>query len=134
MKKVTIFDEFKVFISRGNMADVAIAVIMGTAFTRLVNSFVAHLVSPCVSLVTGHVKLKHLSFTYHGTNFRFGLFLEASLNFLMLTVVVFLIVKTINSLRETVTGQHIVIKNEPFTQKSFVCFLVLHTYLNHLST
>lgn len=113
MKKVTILDEFRTFISRGTMADVAVAVIMGSAFTKLVNSCVKNLISPCVSVIMGQVKLTQHSFTYQGAQFNYGAFLQAALNFLVLTIVVFFIVKTINSLRETVTGKHIVIKNEP---------------------
>jgi large conductance mechanosensitive channel len=113
MKKVRILKEFRTFISRGTIVDVAIAVIMGSAFSKLVNSFVINLLSPCVSVILGHVKLTQHFFNYQGTEFHYGAFLQAALNFFVLTVVVFFLVKAINSLRETVTGKHIVIKKEP---------------------
>lgn len=113
MKKVTIFDEFKIFVSRGNMVDVAIAVVMGTAFTKLVNALVSYLISPCISLLIGNAKLSTLAYKHGETVIRYGLVIESAINFLILTIIFFLMVKTINSMRAHITGQHIVIKKEP---------------------
>ncbi len=113
IKKVTMFDEFKVFVKRGNMMDVAIAVVMGSAFTQLVHSIITYLVGPAVGLLIGQSKLANLAFTVGHTVFQYGAVLQATLNFFFMFITAFFIIKAINSIRETITGEEVKIQNEP---------------------
>jgi large conductance mechanosensitive channel len=85
---------FKQFIMRGNVVELAIAVVIGTAFTALVNGIVEGLLNPLVALVGGRRDLSDLwSFTVSGTQFRPGLALDALLTFLLVAAAVYFFIK-----------------------------------------
>ncbi|HRW03837.1 MAG TPA: large conductance mechanosensitive channel protein MscL [Caldilineaceae bacterium] len=92
--------EFREFINRGNVVDLAVAVIMGAAFSAIVNSLVADLVTPAILTpamnAAGVDKLANLSF--HGI--LYGNFLAAVLNFLVVAFTMFLLVKGINTMQK----------------------------------
>ena len=95
------FDEFKKFISRGNVMDLAVGVIMGTAFTRIVTSLVENIITPLLSVITGKVNIADLSATVTDELvIPYGLFLQAIIDFLLIAISVFAIVKLINKFRE----------------------------------
>ncbi|MDR2196401.1 MAG: large conductance mechanosensitive channel protein MscL [Coriobacteriales bacterium] len=91
--------EFKEFISRGNVMDLAVAVIVGAAFSAIINSLVNDLVTPVLSLVTGGIDFGHLTVKFGegdtAAEFRYGTFIQALINFLVVSFVVFLLVKAI---------------------------------------
>ena len=87
--------EFKEFISRGNVLDLAVGVIIGSAFTAIVNSLVTNLINPFIGLFLGKIDLSDLQLAIGGTTFKFGVFLNAVINFLIIAFVVFLIVKAV---------------------------------------
>jgi large conductance mechanosensitive channel len=98
--------EFREFIARGNVMDLAVGIIIGAAFTAIVNSLVGDLINPLIGFVTGGV-----DFTSHvirvgdgedAATFRYGAFITAVINFLIITWVVFLLVKAMNRLRTMV--------------------------------
>jgi large conductance mechanosensitive channel len=92
-------DEFRAFILRGNVIDLAVAVVIGAAFTAVVNSLVANLVTPLIAAIFGQPDFSGLYFTINGSVFRYGAFLNAVISFLLIAVVVFfLIVKPLNAL------------------------------------
>lgn len=97
-----IFKEFKEFISRGNVMDMAVGVIIGGAFTAIVNSLVKDLLNPLLGLLTGGVDFASLAVTIgEGDNpavFAYGAFISAVINFLLISLVLFLIIKGINKL------------------------------------
>lgn len=97
-----IFKEFKEFISRGNVMDMAVGVIIGGAFTAIVNSLVTDLLNPLLGLLTGGVDFSSLAVTIgKGDNpavFAYGSFISAVINFLLISLVLFLIIKGINKL------------------------------------
>jgi len=90
--------EFKDFISRGNVMDLAVGVIMGAAFTAIVESLVSNLVNPLIGLFLGKVDLSNLVFKVGDATFKYGTFIESIINFLIIAFVVFLIVKVMNKI------------------------------------
>jgi large conductance mechanosensitive channel len=95
-----IIKEFKEFINRGNVIDLAVAVIMGAAFTAITTSVVNDLITPFISLITGGIDFSSLSFSLgpgeHAATINYGRFIQAVINFLIISVVVFLMVKGMN--------------------------------------
>jgi large conductance mechanosensitive channel len=90
--------EFREFILRGNLVDLAVAVVIGTAFTALVTSLVANLITPLIAAVGGQPDFSALTFEINGSEFRYGAFLNALLSFLVIAAVVFfLVVKPVNA-------------------------------------
>ncbi|MGK4127975.1 large-conductance mechanosensitive channel protein MscL [Ligilactobacillus saerimneri] len=88
--------EFKEFISRGNVLDLAIGVIIGSAFTAIVTSLVENLINPLIGIFLGKIDLSNLVFSIGEAHFKFGAFLNSVINFLIIAFVVFLIVKAVN--------------------------------------
>ncbi|KRM28142.1 large conductance mechanosensitive channel protein MscL [Schleiferilactobacillus harbinensis] len=93
--------EFKEFISRGSVIDLAVGVLIGGAFNAIVTSLNDTLLSPLVGLFTGGLSLeKNLILTIGKTHLRFGAFLQSVITFLITAFVIFLIVKALNKLRK----------------------------------
>ena len=88
--------EFKEFISRGNVLDLAVGVIIGSAFTAIVTSLVENLINPLIGIFLGKIDLSNLVFSIGEAHFKFGAFLNSIINFLIIAFVVFLIVKAVN--------------------------------------
>ena len=92
--------EFKEFISRGNVVELAVAVIIGAAFTAVVSAVVSGLVTPLIGVIGGK-DYSRMTFTINDSPFRYGLVINAVIYFLTVALVVFfLIVKPINLLNE----------------------------------
>lgn len=91
--------EFRAFILRGNLVDLAVAVVIGTAFTAVVNALVEDLVTPLVAAIGGEPDFAGLTFEINGSEFLYGDFINAALTFLIVAAVVFfLVVKPVNAL------------------------------------
>jgi large conductance mechanosensitive channel len=91
--------EFREFILRGNLVDLAVAVVVGTAFTALVTSMVENLFTPLIAAIGGEPDFSELSFTINGSTFRYGDFVNALIAFLAVaTVLFFFVIKPVNSL------------------------------------
>lgn len=97
MKKV--LGEFKTFIMRGNVIDLAVGVIIGAAFQAIVNSLVNDVISPLIGIFGG-MNFDQMTFTINGSVIFYGKFLTAVLNFLIMAVVIFLLVKVINAVSQ----------------------------------
>jgi large conductance mechanosensitive channel len=94
-----ILKEFRAFILRGNLVDLAIAIVIGTAFTAVVNALVRDLITPLIAAIFGEPNFDALAFTINGSRFAYGDFLNALLTFLIVAAVVFfLVVKPVNLL------------------------------------
>ena len=97
-----LYREFKEFIDRGNVMDLAVAVLMGAAFTAIINALVGDLVTPLLSILTMGVDFNSLEFTIGtGDNaavVKYGSLISAVINFLVVALVVFFLVKGINTL------------------------------------
>ena len=91
--------EFREFILRGNLVELAVAVVIGTAFAAVVSAFVADLVTPLIAAVGGDQDFSNLTFEINGSTFRYGDFINALLTFVIIAAVVFfLVVKPVNAL------------------------------------
>ena len=91
--------EFRQFILRGNLVDLAVAVVIGTAFTAVIGSLVEDLITPLVAAVAGESDFSALTFTVNGSEFRYGDFINALFTFLAVAAVVFfLVIKPVNAL------------------------------------
>lgn len=93
--------EFRDFISRGNVMDLAVGVIMGAAFTAIVTSLVSNLINPLIGLILGKIDLSNMVVKVAGANFKYGSFIESIINFLIIALVVFFLVKGVNKLMRT---------------------------------
>ena len=96
--------EFKTFISRGSVMDMAVGIIIGGAFTAIVNSLVNDLVMPLLSLLTGGFDFTKLSVVLGSgegaATLNYGLFISAVINFLLIAFVIFCLIKSINKMKD----------------------------------
>lgn len=88
--------EFREFIMRGNVIDLAVAVIIGTAFTAIVNSLVNDIIMPIIGAILGGVDFTSLAITVGDAAITYGNFIQAIINFLLIALVLFLIIRAIN--------------------------------------
>jgi large conductance mechanosensitive channel len=92
---------FRDFILRGNLVDLAVAVVIGAAFTALITALVRDVVTPTIAAIGGQPNFSHLSFTINKSHFLYGEFLNALITFLIVAAVVyFLVVKPVSLLLE----------------------------------
>jgi large conductance mechanosensitive channel len=91
--------EFRAFILRGNVVDLAVAVVIGAAFTGVINALVRDIITPMIAAVFGQPDFGDLAFTINGSRFAYGNFLNAVLSFVLIAIgVFFLVVKPVNYL------------------------------------
>jgi len=83
---------FKKFLLRGNLVDLAVAVVIGAAFGALVNSLVKDLITPLISAIDGNPDFSNLYFTVNGSRFKYGDFINAAISFLIIALVVYFFV------------------------------------------
>ena len=92
---------FRKFLLRGNVVDLAVAVLIGAAFGTLVQAFTGSFITPLLAAIGGKPDFADLAFTVNGSHFRYGVFLNALIAFLILAAVVyFFVVVPINRLME----------------------------------
>jgi large conductance mechanosensitive channel len=84
--------DFRQFILRGNLIDLAVAVVLGTAFAALVAAFVADFITPLIAAIFGKPNFSSLTFTVHKSTFHYGLFINALITFVLVAVVLFFFV------------------------------------------
>ena len=92
--------EFKDFVMRGNVLDLAIAVIIGGAFGKIVGSLVNDIIMPVIGLLMGGINFSDLSFTVGAAIIKWGSFVQTIIDFLVIAFVIFLIVKTANKMKK----------------------------------
>jgi large conductance mechanosensitive channel len=98
-----IWDEFKTFAMKGNVIDLAIGVIIGAAFTPIVATLVANIIMPIIGYVTAGVDFSALAITpIESVEIKYGLFLNAIIQFLITAVALFFLIKGINMVRKPV--------------------------------
>lgn len=88
--------EFKQFISRGNVVDLAVGVIVGGAFGKIVTSLVNDIMMPLIGIVSGGIDFTNLSITFKDATIAYGAFIQNIIDFLIISVCIFLFVKFIN--------------------------------------
>ena len=108
MEKKGIVSEFKAFITRGNVMDMAVDIIIGGAFTAIVQSLVNDLLMPVIGALFGGIDFSTLKYVVRAADeaagieeaaIKYGSFIQAIVNFLLIAVVIFLLVKGINKMR-----------------------------------
>jgi large conductance mechanosensitive channel len=92
--------DFREFITRGNLVELAVAVVIGTAFAAVVSALVKDLITPLIAAVGGKPDFSDLKFEINGSQFLYGDFINALLTFLIVAAVVFfLVIRPMNALR-----------------------------------
>ncbi len=92
--------EFKAFVSKGNVIDLAVGVIIGGAFGKIVSSLVNDIIMPLVGIILGGLKFTELKVTVGEASIAYGLFIQSVVDFFIIALCIFLIVKLINKLRK----------------------------------
>ncbi len=96
--------EFKAFAFKGNVVDLAVGVMIGAAFGKIVSSLVADIFTPILSLITGRINFSTLSVKFGegetAASLNYGLFIQAVIDFILMALVIFLFVKLITKLRK----------------------------------
>ena len=90
--------EFKKFISRGNVVDLAVGVVIGSAFSKIVSSLVDNIIMPLVGILIGGIDFTKLSLTIFGVEVQFGIFLQNVVDFLIIAFCIFMVVKLFNKI------------------------------------
>ena len=106
-------NEFKDFIARGNVMDMAVGIIMGAAFTAIVTSLVDDLVNPLIGLVIGGVDFSGMSVGVGDAQFLYGNFINAVIKFIIIAWVVFLLVKGVNRMKDAAMKEEEPAPEEP---------------------
>ncbi len=103
--------DFKEFLLRGNLVDMAVGIVIGLAFAAVITALVADLITPLIAAIGGNPDFSSLSFTINSSHFLYGAFLNALITFVVIAAVIFfLVVKPVNALTarrrtgETVEG------------------------------
>jgi large conductance mechanosensitive channel len=115
--------EFKSFILRGNVVDLAVGIVIGAAFTLVVNALVTNLLTPFIAAIVGKPNFGDLSFSINGTDFKYGLVVNALINFLLVAAALFFfVVKPVNMLTARARKEP---PPEPDTTKCPECLSVI---------
>lgn len=136
--------EFKNFIAKGNVMDMAVGIIIGAAFTAIVSSLVADLVNPFIALFTGGIDFSGWFYALDGESyaslaaatdagapvFAIGNFIMAVINFLIIAFVVFMLVKTVNRVKDAAEGEKEVEEEAPAGPTELEVLLEIRDSLN----
>lgn len=117
--------EFKEFVMRGNVLDLAVAVIIGGAFGKIVGSLVNDVLMPLIGLVMGRVNFSELAWTVGEASVRWGAFVQTIIDFLIVAFVIFLIVKTANKMKKPAPAPE---PGAPTTKECPRCFSTIHIH------
>lgn len=90
--------EFKAFVMRGNVMDLAVGVIIGGAFGKIVSSLVNDILMPLIGLIIGGIDFSGLAFTLGGAKITYGIFINNLIDFIIIALVIFMMVKGVNKL------------------------------------
>lgn len=121
-------DEFKAFIMRGNVVDMAVGVIIGGAFSKIVNSLVNDIVMPVITLITGKINFTDLMISLNGETYKtlaeaqeaaapviaYGNFIQLIVEFLLTAFVIFMVIKGINKLHKPAPAPEVTTKICPY--------------------
>lgn len=114
MKKI--IGEFKEFISKGNVLDLAVGVIIGSAFQKIVTSLVNDILMPFLGLITGGHDFTSLTLKFKDATINYGLFIQNIIDFLIMAFCIFIIVKIFNKLKSSLDKKEEIVeepKEEP---------------------
>jgi len=89
-------EEFKAFAMKGNVIDLAVAVVIGAAFGKIVSSLVANIITPFVGLLLGGLDMSELTYTVGDAAITYGVFIQSIIDFIIVALVIFMVVKGIS--------------------------------------
>ncbi len=105
-------NEFRTFISRGNVIDMAVGVIVGGAFGKIVTSLVNDILTPLIGILLGGLDFSNLSITIKDANIAYGSFLQSIIDFLIIALCIFMMVKLFTRLKKEEQKENEVEKSE----------------------
>ena len=100
MEKKSLIQEFKDFIMKGNVIDLAVGVVIGGAFSAIVTSLVNDVIGPVIGMICGGIDFSGLAIPVGDANLMIGNFIQAVINFLIVSLVIFSVVKAFNKARD----------------------------------
>ena len=115
MKKI--LNEFKKFISKGNALDLAVGVVVGGAFSKIVSSLVNDIFMPLIGVIIGGIDFTNLSLKVGEATINYGMFIQNIIDFLIISFCIFLVVKTLNTLDDMTKKKLEKLKKEEKVEK-----------------
>jgi large conductance mechanosensitive channel len=97
-------DEFKAFAMKGNVIDLAVAVVIGAAFGKIVSSLVANVITPLIGALMGGVNFSGLTAEVGDAVLTYGVFIQSVIDFLIVALVIFMVIKGINRAQDVMGG------------------------------
>jgi len=97
-------EEFKAFAIKGNVIDLAVAVVIGAAFGKIVSSLVANIITPIIGMIMGGRDFSGMMYTLGDAEITYGVFLQSIIDFLIVALVIFMVVKAINKAQDAFDG------------------------------
>jgi len=94
-------EEFKAFAIKGNVLDLAVAVVIGAAFGKIVSSLVTNIITPFIGVIMNGVDFSGLAYTIGEAEITYGVFVQSVIDFAIVAFIIFLVVKAINSMKRT---------------------------------
>lgn len=98
-------EEFKAFAMKGNVIDLAVAVVIGAAFGKIVSSLVANIITPLIGLVMGGVDFSGMSYMVGDAAVTYGVFIQSIIDFVIVALVIFMVIKGINKAQSMTAGE-----------------------------
>ena len=93
-------NEFKKFISKGNVVDLAVGVVVGGAFSKIVSSLVNDIIMPIIGVIIGGINFSNISIKFKDATINIGMFIQNIIDFLIISFCIFLVVKVLNKLSD----------------------------------
>lgn len=109
---IRMWKEFKEFILRGNVIELAVGLVMGSAFTAIVNALVNSIIMPFIAGLSGNASVEDMAFVFNGSPIEYGVFLQAIIDFLLIAVVLFTVIKALNTMAAKLKRQEEVEEKE----------------------
>jgi large conductance mechanosensitive channel len=97
--------EFKAFAMKGNVIDLAVAVVIGAAFGKIVASLVENIITPVIGLLMGGVNFSGLAYTLGNAEITYGVFIQSIIDFVIVALVIFMVIKGINKAQDAFDGE-----------------------------
>lgn len=97
--------EFKAFAVKGNVIDLAVAVVIGAAFGKIVSSLVTNVITPLIGLLMGGIDFSGLEYTIGDATLTYGMFIQSIVDFLIVALVIFMVIKGINKAQGNIKGE-----------------------------
>lgn len=106
-------EEFKAFAVKGNVIDLAVAVVIGAAFGKIVSSLVANIITPIIGLLMGGLDFSGLAYTIGDAEVTYGVFIQSVIDFLIVALVIFMVVKAINKAQKLTKEEEAPVEEKP---------------------